>query len=185
MEAAKGSGEAAFRLAEHYADAEQDIDKAMEWYRIAAENGSYEGVFRFAVELRRKSNDSVTQARARYWYDKSVEMEETLPVEAIPCEDEIRIVATPPRSELQKFAGWFHQDYTLFFTDFHEGARMYLADLPLERKPVLRRELLAHLETHSGASQEEMLKLWWRLGAGAWPPDLDMKKALREFTEMM
>lgn len=96
-----------------------------------------------------------------------------------------RIIETPPLSELQKFAAWFHQDYELLFSDFNEGAAQYLDDLPQNRKILLCHELSAFLLKNSNQPPNKMREIWRSLGAAAWPSDQEIAPALREFVKLL
>lgn len=105
-----------------------------------------------------------------------------------PSMDDIesyRIVPSEPKSELQKFAFWFHQDWKLIFPDFHTGAEMYLSSLSPERKEVLRQALAQFIERNRDADASELIDEWVKLGAQAWQSDLDFLRTLDDFLRMM
>lgn len=88
----------------------------------------------------------------------------------------MKVIPSPVKSELQKFASWFHQDWQLFYESFDQGARMYLRDLPIERKSILKSELMQFLPSATRRS-------WLKLGAQA--GDRDVQAMLQRFLEMM
>ena len=88
-------------------------------------------------------------------------------------------------SELQKFASWFHQDWEYVYPDFYQGARMYLAPLPPERRMVLRQELQDFISENANASPVVIKKLWLQLGAQGWQSSIDIGDGLQEFLRMM
>jgi len=98
---------------------------------------------------------------------------------------EHQIVPGRERTELEKFASWFHQDWKLVFPNFPEGARMYLSTLPRERKALLHQELSAFLAEHSDDSSSGLKQAWLRLGALGWQSDLDVRETLASFVRMM
>jgi hypothetical protein len=57
-----------------------------------------------------------------------------------------RVISPGPkkRSELEHFAMWFHQDWSVLFPTFEESAHAYLRLLSTERKAALRGELAAY-----------------------------------------
>ncbi len=92
----------------------------------------------------------------------------------------MKAIETPKLTELEQFASWFHQDWHLFFPDFHQGAAMYVVSLSAARRAALRRELAAFLEEHAGSSSKAILNRWRKLGAQAWDRDLNIKTWLTE-----
>ncbi len=102
-------------------------------------------------------------------------------------DDKIRVVGVGrvEESPLQRFAGWFHQDWALLFPDFFEGTRMYVSQLsPMERSQ-LRAELMMFLEREGAKEESEIRNAWFQLGAQAWQPNLEIVESLRKFTQMM
>lgn len=89
------------------------------------------------------------------------------------------------RTELERFALWFHQDWRLCFSDIHEGARIYVMGLPANRRAVLRRELLRFLREHTGEPPQALRRLWLKLGAQEWPRGVDVRSILNAFAEML
>ena len=50
-----------------------------------------------------------------------------------------KIIKGKTKPELEKFAAWFHQDWALIYSDFEEGADMYIRSLtPDQKKPYKR-----------------------------------------------
>jgi len=90
----------------------------------------------------------------------------------------IVMVSDRPKTELQKFASWFHQDCALVFSDFDEGARMYVSSLSKERRAMLRTELSAFAASISSARRASAMRRWGKLGAQAWPSEKDIRQAL-------
>jgi hypothetical protein len=101
----------------------------------------------------------------------------------MPKSPPYKIVRTQPKSELEQFAGWFHQDWKLVFNDFYAGAEMYFATLASARKEVLREELATFLQAHSSA--DALKRSWLRSGAQGWQENLDIRKTLAEFLRML
>lgn len=85
-----------------------------------------------------------------------------------------RVVSSSPkkRSELEQFAMWFHQNWSVFFPTFEEAASAYLRQLPAERKVNLRGELAAFLEKNAAATRGGLPRGWLKLGAQGGPTDL-------------
>lgn len=82
--------------------------------------------------------------------------------------DEYKIVPSQKKSELEQFASWFHQDWELFFSDFTQGAGMYVERLPSHRRAILRNEISGFLERNAESSPGDTKKAWYKLGAQAW-----------------
>lgn len=95
------------------------------------------------------------------------------------------IVASIEKSELQKFASWFHQDWKIVFPDFIYGAKMYFSNLPSDRAEILSQEIIKFLNKHKKASSSEVRKAWISLGAQAWQADLDIIQTLNEFLNLL
>ncbi len=85
-----------------------------------------------------------------------------------------RIVFPGPkeRSELERFAMWFHQDWGLLFVTFEGAAKAYLRQLSAERRATLHAELAAFLDEHAGATRGGLQRRWLKLGAQGAPSDL-------------
>ncbi len=95
------------------------------------------------------------------------------------------LISTEKKSELQQFAGWFGQDYTLFFTDFYQGAAKYFATLPTSRREILRSELHQFLEDNVNSSPKKLVGEWIKLGAQTWDSGLEIRPALEDFLFML
>ena len=100
------------------------------------------------------------------------------------CNEKTHVVRTEA-SELQKFARWFHQDYSLIFDDFHAGAAMYLEKLSDANRALLRSQLASFLVSHQHDTTSAVRKAWFALGAEAWDHKLDLRTTLEEFLDMM
>lgn len=98
-----------------------------------------------------------------------------------------KIVDTGPKSEIEKFASWFHQDWRLVFPDFYTGAKIYFEEVPLseDARYVLKQELYRFLDQTEGQDPKEIVQAWFDLGAHAWQCDLDIASTLRDFAEML
>ncbi len=96
----------------------------------------------------------------------------------------VKAVPKREKSELQRFASWFHQDWKLIYPDFHKGAQMYLGSLPPERRVTLKKELQIFLDQHAGGTSKSMLHAWFSLGAEAWQADLDITATFRYFVSL-
>ena len=90
-----------------------------------------------------------------------------------------------PKTELEKFASWFHQDWKLVYKDFYEGARMYASSLSTERKTALRRELSEFVETHRNTSRSVLMASWFKLGAQGWQGKFDIHNTLLDFVQIL
>ena len=99
--------------------------------------------------------------------------------------DSYNIVASIEKSELQKFASWFHQDWKIVFPDFICGAKMYFSNLPSDRTENLSQEIIKFLNNHKNDSSSEVRKAWISLGAQAWQADLDIIQTLNEFLNLL
>lgn len=95
------------------------------------------------------------------------------------------IVPSKQLSELQKFASWFHQDWDLIFPDFYQGAKMYFNNISAERIKVLKQELKEFLDKYRGSKSSKLEQAWFRLGAEAWQPDLDIYMTLNDFIDLI
>ena len=95
------------------------------------------------------------------------------------------IIPTPERSEIQKFADWFFQDWYLAYPDFHTGAQMHVDSLSPERRAVLAQELREFLREHTGETPDELREAWFLMGAGAWPRDLHLADFISHFVSVM
>jgi hypothetical protein len=89
------------------------------------------------------------------------------------------------RTELERFALWFHQDWELMYPDFYEGARMYFSQLSGEKKHALRKELSDFIASNAGRRSKSLKRAWFKLGAQAWQSDLVILPALKDFVEML
>lgn len=69
-QALKGSGAAAYRLAQYYDFAVFDYEQGLYWITLAAENGDIRGVYGLGVALARSQSDR-DKVRARYWLEKA------------------------------------------------------------------------------------------------------------------
>lgn len=96
-----------------------------------------------------------------------------------------RVVSAGPkkRSELEHFAMWFHQDWSVLFPTFEESAHAYLRRLSAERRATLRAELAAFLDAHAGATRAGLRRWWLKLGAQGSPTNL--KDSLRLIVEQI
>jgi hypothetical protein len=94
-----------------------------------------------------------------------------------------RIVASGLKkgSELEQFAMWFHQDWSVLYSTFEEAASAYLKQLSAKRRMTLRAELVAFLDEHAGATRAGLQRWWLKLGAQGGPRDL--KNALQSFVQ--
>lgn len=90
-----------------------------------------------------------------------------------------------PKTELEQFASWFHQDWKLVFSDFYDGARMYASSLSIARKAALLRELSEFVETHHNASSSALMASWLKLGAQGWERKYDIHKTLLDFVRIL
>lgn len=94
-----------------------------------------------------------------------------------------RTVPIGDRSEIGKFADFFHQDSDLIFPDFRSGARMYFESLSADQKLILKRELKQFVE--SRASPSSLKKAWFKLGAQWWQKDLKIDNAIRDIIDVL
>jgi hypothetical protein len=93
---------------------------------------------------------------------------------------------TSKRTELQRFAASFHQDWDIEGIDYFEGARHYVRALPVERRYHLKLELRGLIETNATASAKGMTNIWIKLGSdGGWQPEMDIRDGLRQFYEII
>lgn len=91
------------------------------------------------------------------------------------------IIASNEKSELQKFASWFHQDWKIVYPDFISGAKMYFSNLPSDRAEILSQEIIKFLNNHKKDSLSEVREAWISLGAQAWQNDLNIIQTLNDF----
>ncbi|MBT2119565.1 SEL1-like repeat protein [Dyella sp. LX-66] len=71
-----GTQEAANRLAHHYEFVAVDLDKALRWYEIAAENGSTEAMYNYWT-MATQSNDPNDGRRGLFWLKKAASLGDT------------------------------------------------------------------------------------------------------------
>lgn len=71
IEAAKGSGEAAQKLAQHYRYYAQEYERGTYWASIAAENGDVKAMYNYAILLQ-KRKDAFSKERAKFWFRKVI-----------------------------------------------------------------------------------------------------------------
>ena len=99
--------------------------------------------------------------------------------------DDYVIVPSIPKSELEQFASFFHQDWKLIFPDFHAGAEMYLSSVTNEQKYKLKEQLIQLVENHKDSDQATIKKEWLNLGAQGWQKSLNITDTLNDFVKMM
>jgi hypothetical protein len=126
-----------------------------------------------AAELVDMNPDAITTLRLVLEHNES-EADEV-------CEELYKVVPSPERSELHKFASWFHQDWKLVFPDFRAGVEIYLKNLPMDGRRILADELRKFIEHNSTASSQELKQQWLELGAQGWQNSLDIHSTLDEF----
>jgi hypothetical protein len=103
----------------------------------------------------------------------------------------IKIIPSGPdtRTELQRFAAWFNQDFIILFPVVQEGVEAYFSGLPLDAKRTLREQLSAFVESYAERSYpvRTIKKAWLKLGAGSTPPDLisTLRGAIRTLEEQL
>ena len=79
------------------------------------------------------------------------------------------------KSELEKFASFFHQDFTLMFHGMLQGIEEYTEKLSADQKQALVQQLKTLLSEYSGNDNKGLIKAWFRLGA-----EWGERKILRE-----
>jgi hypothetical protein len=77
--------------------------------------------------------------------------------------------------EIEHFAQWFHQDFTVIYPDLDEGVAAYITSLDSSRRHVLKRELEQLLCEYPGKDGKGLQNAWLRLGAQAWPRSKDLR----------
>ena len=93
-----------------------------------------------------------------------------------------KIIPSPERSELQKFAMSFHQDFDLEDTDYFEGARRYVSGLSPKNRQLLAEEMRVFMDENATRSSRSLKKFWVRLGSiGGWQPDVEIHEGLERF----
>jgi hypothetical protein len=95
-----------------------------------------------------------------------------------------KVVATEPKTPLQKFALWFHQDWYVQYPNFHEGARMYIEQLSSKEKMALASELEAFTKQHQSNTGKGAKNAWLKLGAAHWQKELEILPTLKEWAAM-
>ena len=73
IKALDGSPEAANKLANYYQGWANDVPKAMEWYQVAAENGSTEAMWNY-YEVSTTATFPDWVRRGRFWLKKAASM---------------------------------------------------------------------------------------------------------------
>lgn len=68
-DALRGSGEAAYKLAQFYDFVVLDTQEGLRWKIIAAENGHANGMYALGLTLKNRP-DEQSKERARYWFEK-------------------------------------------------------------------------------------------------------------------
>jgi len=96
-----------------------------------------------------------------------------------------KVVKSEKKSELQKFAMYFHQDWKLVFPDFYTGAEMYLSSIKTEQKVLLKNQLSDFISLHRNSSPAIVKTEWLKLGAQGWQKRLNIIDTLSEFVRLM
>jgi hypothetical protein len=93
-----------------------------------------------------------------------------------------QVILMPEKSELEKFARSFHQDWDIEGIDFFEGARRYSLRLSSERRINLCGQLYNFIKNNIGTPPAELKRRWFKLGSDAgWQPKVDIHVGLKEF----
>ena len=71
-------------------------------------------------------------------------------------------------SEIEKFAGWFHQDFGVIMGDTKIAADLYLQSLNKNQRNILAAEIRKLLSQYPGKDYKGLKKAWFRLGAQWW-----------------
>jgi len=101
------------------------------------------------------------------------------------CDEDYRVVPTPEKSRLERFASWFHQDWKLVFSDFDEGARIYVRQLSDTERAALRQDLRDFLKANEAGDEDRLRRAWLGLGAHAAPRDRPLRDVLRGFLQII
>lgn len=88
-----------------------------------------------------------------------------------------------PRTELQILASFFHQDFFILGGNAYDFAKAHFSGISSARKAVLKEELLALLAFRK--SKKALQNEWFRLGAGSWQKELDLRVVLHDFVGML
>ncbi len=72
------------------------------------------------------------------------------------------------QTELEKFARYFHQDFSVLHGDAEEGVLSYMQTLSAERKENLFGEISNFLNQHPGKDHKSKKNAWLKLGAQWW-----------------
>ena len=106
-------------------------------------------------------------------------------------DDDNRVVRVIELSRLERFAAQFDQDWDLDFpggvweySDLIGHAQRHFDRLEPSARNTLRREMKEFLDLHYDKSPRALAKAWYRTGAN-FPPEDQIKEALREFYERM
>ena len=83
------------------------------------------------------------------------------------------------RTELEKFARTFHQDWDLCFPSFREGALEYFQLSDFTQNHILLRELKAFVA--QGGTESQLLQRWHMLGAQAWQRGMPVREGFEQF----
>ena len=94
-----------------------------------------------------------------------------------------KIVPIRKRSELEKFAEFFHQDYHLLYSDFFEAVEDYKRSIPPDRRQKLIEQLEAVVAEYK--SEKVLRRVWIKAGAQAWPRGLKFGATLRGVAEVL
>lgn len=85
------------------------------------------------------------------------------------------------QSELERFAEWFHQDFSLMFPDLDDGVSEYTVTLTPARRLKLKGELEQLVSDYPGKESKGLRNAWFRLGAQGWPQRKDLRVEIEKW----
>ena len=89
------------------------------------------------------------------------------------------------KSELERFAGIFHQDFGVETTDIEEYAQDFFRTLSKRRRTTLRIKLIKLLEENPGKKQKGLINEWFRLGAQWWGRQYDLRDCIVKWIHIL
>lgn len=97
---------------------------------------------------------------------------------------DFEIMEQKKKKEIEKFASWFHQDWTLIFPNFHIGAEQYISSMTKNNRVILKKELEIFIEKNKNSNKKQWLSAWLKLGAQGWDKGESFADMMDVFVQM-
>ncbi|WP_145973445.1 contact-dependent growth inhibition system immunity protein [Candidatus Phaeomarinobacter ectocarpi] len=95
------------------------------------------------------------------------------------------VLVTHQRTEIEKFASFFHQDWRYIYDSADKARADYLKQVGERQRQILEREIRAFLLAQSGNGSQAVLKAWCKLGVNNWDPKVQVKPWLNGALEVI